>query len=103
MDIPNKITKDMNRLSKSVASRYIKVGKIIGLTKKDLEEASLRGAEKGLVVFKSKKHKNVTYKLSTYLTWWMRRAVHQKIVSRCIKIAKKDQGLAEKTLLDLLE
>ena len=100
-----KILKSYIPLSKKVAAHYISVGKSIGLDKKKLEEASFSGAIYGYVVHSRKKSEKgrVKYKLSAYLTWWMRRFIHKEIAKRIIEIGKKNPAKAENILLEFLE
>jgi len=91
-------------LSKKVATAYIVLGKKVGLTRKGLEELSFRGAMAGYVRYIEKHStKKRTFKISTYLTWWMRRAIHVAIVRKIFDISLDDRDKAEKLMLDFLE
>lgn len=91
-------------LSKKVAKSYIVLGKEVGLTRKDLEELSFAGAIAGYMKYLEKHStKKKAYKVSTYLTWWMRRAIHVAIVRKLFDMGLDDRDRAEKLMLDFLE
>ena len=91
-------------LSKKVAMAYIVMGKKVGLTRKDLEELSFGGALTGYMIYLEKHStKKRTFKVSTYLTWWMRRAIHVAIVRKLFDMGLSDKDRAEKLMLDFLE
>lgn len=91
-------------LSKKVAKPYIVLGKEVGLTRKDLEELSFGGALTGYMKYLEKHStKKRTFKISTYLTWWMRRAIHIAIIKKLFDMALDDRDRAEMLMLDFLE
>lgn len=96
-----KIIKEHKPLAKKVASKYFIYADELGIDRKKLIEASINGAVTGYPSYAAKKR--VSYKLATYLTFWMRRSVHIALVLEILKISKKQPEKAKNLLLEMFE
>lgn len=88
-------------LAIKIASKYIDLGKKVGITKKNLENISISGGEIGYAMFLKKKHTKI--KLLPYLAWWMRQAVHEYIAEQIISLSSTNTKKAKDSILYILE
>lgn len=97
--LQGEVQKKHKKLAQSIALKYDKVATLLGITEAQLIETALDGAKIGAKKFRD----SSSYKLETYLSWWMRRAIHITIVERVLEIAGEDSNRAREVLLELLE
>lgn len=95
-----KILEEYKPLAEKVASKYFFYADELNIDHKKLIEISFSGAFAGYL---KKPKKKTSYKLATYLTWWMRRFVHNALILEILKINEKQPEKAKNMLLEMLE
>lgn len=95
--------KSFPQLAKLIVGHYTTYAKALGIPMPKLQKAALIMAEVGKEKYLANPKYQAKFSLDAYVTWWMRRRVHQALMDRAIVLARANPEKLERIILDLLE